>query len=141
MNLTTQLCLFMSVAAPTLAALRCFKCNDNCTKSSVNKSASGIEFTSTIEEASNRSVSPWEHIQDINNTRFPEIIWTANCKHDKCLNNSLQKFNHVLGVMAITYNIRVYYRESCQNKTHYRLVPGIFKVTVGCTCYKRKQEH
>ncbi|KAJ8369980.1 hypothetical protein SKAU_G00100080 [Synaphobranchus kaupii] len=92
---------------------------------------------SFITEKTNKSLlAPWEYIPDVNSTRLPVTILTAKCQHDRCLNNmaSPVRFNQALRVLPITYNIRVYYRERCQDPRHYKLVPGTFEVTVGCTC-------
>ncbi|XP_044532465.1 interleukin-17A [Gracilinanus agilis] len=79
----------------------------------------------------NRSTSPWDLVQNVDNNRLPRVIWQARCRYSGCI-SAEGEMNHHMNSVAIQQEILVLRRQSSNCPTSFQLEKML--VTVGCTC-------
>ncbi|XP_007484147.2 interleukin-17A [Monodelphis domestica] len=79
----------------------------------------------------NRSTSPWDLVQNVDENRQPRVIWEARCRYSGCINVE-GKVDYHRNSVPIQQEIMVLRRESPNCSTSFRLEKIL--VTVGCTC-------
>ncbi|XP_041418326.1 interleukin-17A-like [Xenopus laevis] len=84
-------------------------------------------------EMSNRSLSPWDYINDEDNNRYPSIIYEAKCRHAGCL-DSQGNMDPRVNSIPISQEILVLRREMIGCTPSFRLEKKM--ITVGCTCVR-----
>ncbi|OCT79087.1 hypothetical protein XELAEV_18030184mg [Xenopus laevis] len=94
---------------------------------------SGGQIRSLRIEIRNRSLSPWDYINDEDNNRYPNIIYEANCRHVGCLDPQ-GNMDPRLNSIPIRQEILVLRREMIGCTSSFSLEKKM--VTVGCTCVR-----
>lgn len=74
-----------------------------------------------------RSVCPWDMVEDINENRYPQVLNFAKCRCSKCLS----QFGN-FECRPVSYRIPVFEKRCIGNKLEY--IKTYTDVPVGCTC-------
>uniref|UniRef100_F6WPR3 Interleukin 17F n=1 Tax=Xenopus tropicalis TaxID=8364 RepID=F6WPR3_XENTR len=99
---------------------------------------SGGQIQSLRMEMRNRSLSPWDYVNDQDNNRYPNIIYEAKCRHAGCL-DSQGNMDARVNSIPIRQEILVLRREMIGCTPSFRLEKKM--VTVGCTCARPIVQH
>ncbi|XP_040204285.1 interleukin-17A-like [Rana temporaria] len=90
------------------------------------------EFQWHVDDASNRSLSPWIYSHDENSSRVLYTIRNANC-HDSCVDSN-GNVDLNLSSVPIKQEILVLHQEMKGCQASFKL--KIMMVSVGCTCVR-----
>ncbi|XP_076026875.1 interleukin-17C [Genypterus blacodes] len=101
-----------------------------------------VERYQDLVPQSDRSLSPWRFVYDVNLARFPSRLAVAQCLCSGCIlvsvTNGVQEESMNYNSALVLQSRLLLRKELCEDGRRYRLVPDKVTVPVGCTCVRPK---